>query len=184
MWHWGTQSLAMVGMGWWLDWMIFAVFFILNDSMILSPVHDHSKGSFVPFSRFSFLCVKEHFAKVNLASPLPSCFRPHGTGGIWAHSGKVPVQVMKPPVCGLVFFFLWNRHWAWQHDPHVLLPAMALPDPKNCEPPNAAENNVTSCHDSDKYLSVETSSRKGIFSPTSLGQCALWGVSIEKQWAA
>ena len=35
MWHWGTRLVGMVGMGWWLDWMILVVFSNLNNSMIL-----------------------------------------------------------------------------------------------------------------------------------------------------
>ena len=40
MWHWGTWLVGMVGMGWWLDWMILVVFSNLNDSMILRPASD------------------------------------------------------------------------------------------------------------------------------------------------
>jgi len=35
MWHWVRQSVGMVGVVWWLDWMIVVVFSNLNDSMIL-----------------------------------------------------------------------------------------------------------------------------------------------------
>ena len=34
MWHWGTWLVGLVGMGWWLNWMILKVFPNLNDPKI------------------------------------------------------------------------------------------------------------------------------------------------------
>ena len=38
MWHWGTWSVGMVGMGWWLDQMILEVFSSPTDSTVLGSV--------------------------------------------------------------------------------------------------------------------------------------------------
>ena len=54
MWHWGTWSVGMMGMGWWLDWMILEVFSNLNDSMILQHLLSLSFVFCVFFSPFLF----------------------------------------------------------------------------------------------------------------------------------
>ena len=54
MWHWGTWSVGMMGMGWRLDWMILEVFSNLNDSMILEDLLSLSFVFCVFFSPFLF----------------------------------------------------------------------------------------------------------------------------------